>query len=185
MADYATRLRDHVCFDLPLGGSSSFSWRPYVPKLQCGGRGVPVPVLAEGVRDPLLGGVRQDRRRLCRRGTPVGSRANGIPVRRFAKGENKEAIARPLIEAAEREGGDGKVVLIGITQEKTPVWAGSWKAKGQEHAGIRTWNGAGRCLRQPLRLLYRPESRGRTDQNGGWRGPCMTISSWNCPRRRP
>ena len=61
------------------------------------------------------------------------AKANGIPVRRFAKGENKEQIARPLIEAAEKEGGDGKVVLIGIAQEKTPVWR-SWKARGQEHA---------------------------------------------------
>ena len=34
-----------------------------------GGRGVPVPVLAEGVRDTVVGGVRQDRRRLRRRGT--------------------------------------------------------------------------------------------------------------------
>jgi hypothetical protein len=61
------------------------------------------------------------------------AKANAIPVRRFAKGENKEQIARPLIDAAEREGGDGKVVLIGIAQEKTPMWR-SWKAKGQEHA---------------------------------------------------
>jgi len=56
-----------------------------------------------------------------------------VPVCRFAKGENKEAIARPLIEPAEREGGDGRVVLIGIAQEKTLVWR-FWKAKGQEHA---------------------------------------------------
>ena len=56
-----------------------------------------------------------------------------MPVCRFAKGENKEAIARPLIEAAEREGGDGRVVLIGIAQEKTLVWR-FWKAKDQEHA---------------------------------------------------
>jgi hypothetical protein len=61
------------------------------------------------------------------------AKKNAIPVRRFAKGENKEEIARPLIEAAERDGGDGKVVLIGIAQEKTPLWR-SWKAKGQEHA---------------------------------------------------
>ena len=61
-----------------------------------------------------------------------GPRPHGVPVRRFAKGENKEEIARPLIEAAERDGGDGRVVLIGIAQEKTPMWR-SWKAKGQEH----------------------------------------------------
>ena len=47
---------------------------------------------------------------------------------RFAKGESKEAIARPLIEAAAAAGGDGRVVLIGIAQEKAPVWR-SWKAK--------------------------------------------------------
>jgi len=29
--------------------------------------------------------------------------------------------------------GDGRVVLIGIAREKTPMWR-SWKAKGQEHA---------------------------------------------------
>jgi hypothetical protein len=60
------------------------------------------------------------------------AKVHGVSVRRFAKGENKEALARPLIEAAEREGGDGRVVLIGIAQEKTPVWW-SWKAKGQEN----------------------------------------------------
>lgn len=60
------------------------------------------------------------------------AKANAIPVRRFAKGENKEEITRPLIEEAEREGGEERVVLIGIAQEKTPIWR-SWKAKGQEH----------------------------------------------------
>ena len=57
----------------------------------------------------------------------------GIPVIRFAKGENKEEIARPLIEAAAAEGGSGRVVLVGIAQEKAPVWR-SWKAKGQQRA---------------------------------------------------
>ncbi len=51
----------------------------------------------------------------------------------FGKGENKEAIARPYIDAAAAAGGEGAVVLIGIAQEKAPVWR-SWKAKGQEHA---------------------------------------------------
>ena len=57
----------------------------------------------------------------------------GVPVRCFRKGENKEAIARPLIAAAAKAGGDGRCVLIGIAQEKALVWR-SWKAKGQEHA---------------------------------------------------
>lgn len=48
------------------------------------------------------------------------AKANGVPVRRFAKGENKEAIARPLLAAAAREGGEGKVVLIGIAPGEDP-----------------------------------------------------------------
>jgi hypothetical protein len=59
--------------------------------------------------------------------------ANNVPVVHFGKGENKEAIARPLIDQAAREGGDGRVVLLGIAQEKASVWR-SWKAKGQEKA---------------------------------------------------
>ncbi|VBA33731.1 hypothetical protein LAUMK13_00330 [Mycobacterium innocens] len=35
------------------------------------------------------------------------AKANAIPVRRFAKGENKEEIARPLIEEAERDAARG------------------------------------------------------------------------------
>jgi hypothetical protein len=61
------------------------------------------------------------------------AKKNAVRVRRFAKGENKEEIARPLIESAAREGGDGKVVLIWIAHEKAPLWR-SWKATGQEHA---------------------------------------------------
>lgn len=59
------------------------------------------------------------------------AKANNIPVIQFAKGQNKEEIARPYIEAAAREGKD-RVVLIGIGQEKSSVWR-SWKAKGQEN----------------------------------------------------
>jgi len=51
----------------------------------------------------------------------------------FKKGESKEAEARPLIDAAAAEGGDGKVVLIGIAREKPSVWR-SWPSKGQEKA---------------------------------------------------
>ncbi|MDP8928331.1 MAG: hypothetical protein M3O70_07075 [Actinomycetota bacterium] len=58
------------------------------------------------------------------------AKGNGIPVVHFAKGDNKEQIARPLIAAAAEEGGDGRVVLIGIAQEKASVWR-SWPAKGQ------------------------------------------------------
>jgi hypothetical protein len=55
----------------------------------------------------------------------------GIPVVRFGKGQNKEEMARPLIDAAAAEGGEGRVVLIGIAQEKASVRR-SWPAKGPE-----------------------------------------------------
>jgi len=61
------------------------------------------------------------------------ARERGIPVVRFAKGDRKEQVARPYLEAAAAEGGDGRVALIGVAQEKAPVWR-SWKAKGQQHA---------------------------------------------------
>jgi hypothetical protein len=53
-----------------------------------------------------------------------------IPVVKFKKGQDKEAIARPYLEAAAREGKD-RVVLIGIGQEKASVWR-SKPRKGQE-----------------------------------------------------
>ncbi len=60
------------------------------------------------------------------------AQAHGVPVIRFGKRESKEQIARPLLDAAAAEDGEGRVVLIGMAQEKAPVWR-SWKAKGQEH----------------------------------------------------
>jgi hypothetical protein len=57
-----------------------------------------------------------------------------VPVRYFKKGEKKEAIAEPLLEAAAREGGKGRVVLLGIAQEKASAWK-SWKAAIQKHPG--------------------------------------------------
>jgi hypothetical protein len=130
MADYATLLRDHVT--LTCRSVDRIFLQAYVPKLQCVGGvcqflywqkgfGIPSSAAFGKIGDAYVAEVYRF------------AKKNGIPVRRFAKGENKEEIARPLIEAAEREGGDGRVVLIGIAQEKAPVWR-SWKAKGQEHA---------------------------------------------------
>jgi hypothetical protein len=53
-----------------------------------------------------------------------------IAVVKFKKGQDKEAIARPYLEAAARERKD-RVVLIGIGQEKVSVWR-SKSRKGQE-----------------------------------------------------
>ena len=130
MADYATLLRDHVT--LTCRSVDRIFLQAYVPKLQSVGGvcqflywqkgfGIPSSAAFGKIGDAYVAEVYR------------WAKKNAIPVRRFAKGENKEQIARPLIEAAEREGGDGRVVLIGIAQEKTPMWR-SWKAKGQEHA---------------------------------------------------
>jgi hypothetical protein len=56
--------------------------------------------------------------------------ANGVPVLRFVKGASKEDTVRPCLQAAEREGRFG-VVLIGVAQEKTSAWRG-WRAGGRD-----------------------------------------------------
>jgi hypothetical protein len=129
MADYATLLRDHVT--LTCRSVDRIFLQAYVPKLQTVGwvcqflrwqRGYEIPSSAAfgKIGEAYVAEVHR------------WAKTHGVPVRRFVRGENKEAVAGPLIEAAERDGGAGKVVLVGIAQEKTPVWR-SWKAKGQEH----------------------------------------------------
>ena len=128
MADYATLLRDHVtlsccCVD-------RFFLQGYVPHLQSVGqicrflrwqRHFPIPSSAAfgKIGDAYVKDVHRF------------AEDNDIPVVHFKKGENKEAEARPLIDAAAKEGGDGKVVLIGIAQEKASVWR-SWTRRGTE-----------------------------------------------------
>ncbi len=53
-----------------------------------------------------------------------------IPVVRFAKGESKEEVARRHVEAAQRAGRFG-VVLIGVAQEKALAWRG-WRRGGRD-----------------------------------------------------
>jgi hypothetical protein len=129
MADYATLLRDRV--SLSVRSVDRIFLQGFVPRLQTGG------AVARFLRDQrefgypssaacgLIGRAYVDRVRRF-------AEENQIPVVRFAKGECKEEIARPFIEAAAAEGGAGRVVLIGIAQEKASVWR-SWRAKGQEH----------------------------------------------------
>lgn len=128
MADYATLLRDHVT--LTCRSVDRFFLQGYVPQLQTVGqvcqflrwqRHVPIP--SSAAFGKIGAAYVQQIHRFAE--------ANGIPVVHFKKGESKEAEARPLIDAAGREGGDGRVVLIGIAQEKSSVWR-SWPAKGQE-----------------------------------------------------
>ncbi|HEX6527269.1 MAG TPA: hypothetical protein VF070_45760 [Streptosporangiaceae bacterium] len=126
MADYAMLLRDHVT--LTCRSVDRIFLQAYVPRLQTVGqvcqflrwqRGYPVPSSAAfgKIGEAFAAGVHKF------------AKANGIPVRHFAKGEKKEQTARPYIEAA-AAAGKSAVALIGIAQEKAVAWR-SWPAKGQ------------------------------------------------------
>src|SRR6266536_4249358 len=130
MADYATLLRDQVTLACRL--IDRIFLQAYVPKLQsvgmvcnflCQQRGFAIPSGA------AFGKIGQGYVEQVHR----WAKANDIPIHYFAKGENKEQLARPLLEAAAKQGGDGQVVLVGIAQERASVWR-SWKAKGHERA---------------------------------------------------
>jgi hypothetical protein len=55
-----------------------------------------------------------------------------VPVVYFKKGENKGGDG-PTVDRRRGGGRDGKVVLVGIAQEKASTWK-SWPAKGQDKA---------------------------------------------------
>lgn len=128
MADYATLLRDDVT--LTCRSVDRIFLQAYVPKLQTVGwvcqflnrqRGFAIPSSAAFGKIGAAYVAEVHR----------WAEANDVPVIHFGKGESKERIARPLLDAAAAEGGCGRVALVGIAQEKAPVWR-SWKAKGQE-----------------------------------------------------
>jgi hypothetical protein len=58
------------------------------------------------------------------------AKAREIPVVRFTKGVVKEDVARPHMQAAERDGRSG-VVMIGVAQEKAFAWRG-WRDGGND-----------------------------------------------------
>jgi hypothetical protein len=104
MADYATLLRNHVT--LTCRSIDRIFLQVYVRKLQTVGwvcqflrwqRGYVIPSSA------AFGKIGEAHVAEVHR----WAKENEIPVSRFAKGENKEAIARPLIDAAAAAGGDG------------------------------------------------------------------------------
>jgi hypothetical protein len=55
---------------------------------------------------------------------------NRIPMVHFKQGESKEQVARRCMQKAEREGRFG-VVMIGVAQERCPVWRG-YRAGGPD-----------------------------------------------------
>jgi hypothetical protein len=126
MADYATLLRDHVT--LTCRSVDRIFLQAYVPRLQSVGqvcqflrwqRGYPIPSSA------AFGKIGEAYAAEVRR----FAKQNGIPVRYFAKGEKKEEVACPYVQAA-AAGGKSRVALIGIAQEKASAWR-SWPARGQ------------------------------------------------------
>lgn len=128
MADYATLLRDHVT--LECRSVDRIFLQGYVPQLQAPGqlalflmhRGCQFPSSAAFgvIGDAFVNEIKR------------WAAEHQVPIRHFAKGENKEEIALPLLEAAARAGGEGRVVLIGVAQEKSPVWR-SWRSKTEHH----------------------------------------------------
>jgi hypothetical protein len=58
--------------------------------------------------------------------------ANGLEVVRFKRGQSKEEIARPYLQAAAATGSEG-VVLVGIAQEKVSGWRGFRKGGPDGH----------------------------------------------------
>ena len=130
MTDYATLLRDHMA--LKVRSLDRIFLQAYVPKLQSVGQVCIFLRWHRNVRIPSSAAFGQIGEKYVRE-IERFSKQQGIPLIHFDKGENKEQRARALLEQAAAQGGDGRVVLIGIAQEKTPMWR-SWKAKGQEHA---------------------------------------------------
>jgi hypothetical protein len=129
MTDYATLLRDHVT--LKCRSVDRIFLQAYVPMLQSVGQvciflrwqrkfKIPSSAAFGKIGDAYVKAIYQF------------AEKHQIPVVHFEKGEDKEALAQPYLEAAARAGQD-RVVLIGIAQEKASVWR-SWPQKGQEKA---------------------------------------------------
>ena len=130
MADYGMLLRDHVA--LKCRSLDRIFLQAYVPKLQSVGQVCIFLRWQRHVRIPSSAAFGQTGA-AYEKAIREFARDNGIPIVRFAKGQDKEKTARPFIEAAAKAGGSGRVVLIGTAQEKASAWR-SWKAKGHEKA---------------------------------------------------
>ncbi len=159
MADYATLLNDHVT--LTCRCVDHVFLQAYVPQLQAVGQVCNFLHHQRGFTIPSSAAFGQIGKAYVAQ-VQDWAEQRQIPIHRFKKGENKEAIARPFIEAAAKEGGEGRVVLIGIAQEKASVWR-SWKAKGQEHTAHPHMSGGARM----------PTSTTSTSTSGTPIGRCL------------
>ena len=126
MATIRSLLRDRVT--LQVRSVDRIYLHAYVPKLMSEGmlirflldRGAVIPSPA------LLGQIGSRYQAAIER----FAERNAIPVVRFRRGESKEEVARPYLEAAAREGRFG-CVMIGVAQERAHVWRG-WRKGGPD-----------------------------------------------------
>src|SRR2546428_8699290 len=130
MADYATLLRDHVT--LKVRSIDRIFLQAYVPRLQSVGQVCTFLRWERGFRIPSSAAFGKIGEEYVDEIGRFAERSR-IPMVRFEKGESKEERVRPLLQQAAREGGEGRVVMIGAAQERASAWR-SWKAKGQEKA---------------------------------------------------
>jgi len=130
VADYATLLRDHVT--LKVRSIDRIFLQAYVPNLQSVGQVCTFLRWQKGFHIPSSAAFGKIGEAYVR-AVEAFAKGNGTPIVHFKKGENKEERVRPLIDKASEQGGDGRVVLIGVAQERASSWR-SWKAKGQEQA---------------------------------------------------
>jgi hypothetical protein len=119
MATIASLLRERVT--LQVNSVDRIFLAGYVPKLQSEGMLVQF-LLDRGFQIPspaLLWKIGAGYVRAIER----FAKRDQIPVVHFKQGESKELVARRFMREAEREGRFG-VVMIGVAQERCPVWRG-------------------------------------------------------------
>ena len=111
MTDYATLLRDHVT--LKVRSLDRIFLQAYVPKLQTMGQVCTFLRWQRGFRIPSSAAFGRIGEQYVKDIQDFAG-SHHIPLVHFEKGESKEERVRPLLKAAAREGGDGRVVLIGV-----------------------------------------------------------------------
>jgi hypothetical protein len=127
VATITSLLADHV--RLQVRSVDRIFLAGYVPRLACDGQLVRFVLDRAGGNIPspaILGGIGRGYVEAIDR----FALDNEIAVVRFAKGVCKEDVARPYLQAAERGGRHG-VVLIGVAQEKAYAWRG-WRDGGND-----------------------------------------------------
>ena len=127
MATISSLLADHV--SLRVRSVDRIFLAGYVPRLQCDGQlvrflnervggTIPSPAILGKIGRAYVEEVNQF------------AKANEIPVVRFQKSDVKEDVARPHMQAAERDRRSG-VVMLGVAQEKAWAWRG-WRDGGHD-----------------------------------------------------